>query len=312
MRRVLLAAAAAVPLVALAVTAAPGKLLETTNFNPLAGASYVNLAQCTGSVAANPLNVEFNVQTASGGAPAGGSFNLFASTAAPTTPTGGTGILCAEQDSGAGVTPQVFAGGVGSVPADSAIKDVAVSGTGVMAAVKKPCEAAQESQQIWICAHWTDAFGNRNVGWASGKFIIQLAAPAAPAGVNVGAGDSKLEVSFSPGTGGATDANHFVAYATPSSGGVEVASGSVTSSPATIKGLTNNQEYVVVVRAYSVGGNPSADSAAATGMPRATADFWDAYGAAGGPEQGGCAAGPGGALALLGAAPLLALRRRKP
>ncbi len=314
MRRALLGAAVAIPLVVLAAINAPsGAVVETTNFNSAVPTSYINAAQCAGNASSNPLNLEWSIVTGTGVTfTGGGTYNLFASDAQPAavTNTPSNLVFCAEQPS---TTPtQINAGSVGSVTADLAVKDLAISGHDVVTAatVAKSCDATQESRVIWICAHWVDSGGTKN-GSATGKFIIQLAAPPAPTGVTVGSGDSRLIVDWTASTGGSTTADHYIARATPVGGGTAYYSDRTNSTTATINGLVNGTTYDVVVIAFSIGGNPSPDSAPAQGIPQPSANFWDVYKDRGGAEQGGCASGPAGAFALLGTASLLALRRRK-
>ena len=313
MRRTLLVAASAVlvvPLVALAISAAAGQLLETTNYSAKTGASYVNLAQCQGSATSNPLKIEFNIPSFSNG----GTYNLYASTAQPSAGTGSV-TLCAET-SATSANPPVYAGSVGSATAASAVTDIDISGALVVSTITPPgnkaCDPSQENQQIWICAHWTDQNANKDVASAFGKFILQFAKPSPPTGVSASPGSDKLYVSWTASDpSGPALADHYVATATPSAGGSTVSSGSVTGTSAIIDGLQNGTEYSVVVYAYSIGGNqsdPSSPAVNATPVPGA--DFWDVYKNRGGQEQGGCSTGGAGALGLLGAAGLLALRWR--
>ena len=65
----------------------------------------------------------------------------------------------------------------------------------------------------------------------------------------------------------------------------------------------------MTVSALSAAGNPSAESNALLGTPIPADDFWDRYSAAGGQEEGGCATGAAGPLALLGLAAAFARRR---
>jgi fibronectin type III domain protein len=310
MRRTLLVVAVAlVPVLVLAVSAIAGQLLETTNYSAKTGASYVNLAQCQGSATNNPLRIEFNIPNATGG-----TYNIFASTATPAPASGGSVDLCAETSSPSAVPP-VYAGSVGSTTADSAVKDLAVSGAAVVTAITPPnnkiCDPSQENQQIWICAHWTDASANKDIASAKGKFILQFAKPDPPSAVSASPGSGKLYVSWNAVTTGAAPTDHYVAAATPS-GGATVFSGNATGTSATVDGLENGTEYAVVVYAYSIGGNqsdPSSPAVNATPVPGA--DFWDVYRNRGGAEQGGCSSGAAGALGLLAVGVLLVLRRGK-
>jgi MYXO-CTERM domain-containing protein len=319
MRRTLLVTAAVLlPIAVLAlVSAGANQLVERTNFSAVTGFSYINAAQCAGNATTNPLNVEFNIPGANGG-----TFTVFASNKQPAAPTTGGVTLCDETPS-PNATPPVAAGPIGSsFQADSAVKDVPVSGSDVVKAAGKTCASA-ENDDVWICAHWTNGQGGKDVASAIGHFRLQFAAPAAPSNVRVDSGDSKLIVSWNASTGGNTTADHYTAEAylpghSPLSEPAHPnpdppdATSTVTGTSTTIGGLQNDTPYTVYVVALSIGGNPSSRTGGGTAIPRANADFWDVYRDRGGQEAGGCASGSGGALALLGVAALAVLRRRKP
>ncbi|HET7823771.1 MAG TPA: fibronectin type III domain-containing protein [Anaeromyxobacter sp.] len=318
MRRTLLVTAAALlPIAVLAlVNAQANQLVERTNFSAVTGFSYVNAAQCAGD---SPLSVEFNIPGAGSG-----SFSLFASNTQPAVPTNGTVTLCAETPSPS-ATPPVAAGPIGSAfDANSAVKDVLVSGPDALKAAGKTCSSA-ENDDVWLCAHWTNGQGGKDVASAIGHFRLQFARPAAPSNVRVESGDSKLIVRWDASTGAGATADHYIAEAFvpphsplstqdhPTRDPPDFTS-TVTGTTATISGLQNDQPYDVYVVALSIGGNPHAGDpiAGGTAIPRANADFWDVYKARGGQEAGGCTSGSGGALALLGVAALAVIRRRKP
>lgn len=81
-----------------------------------------------------------------------------------------------------------------------------------------------------------------------------------------------------------------------------------------ITGLTNGVDYFVRASQTDLAGNVSDFSAEVPGTPVEVQDFWERYEAAGGTDQGGCAAGGGAGLtmgaALAGVALWLASRRR--
>jgi MYXO-CTERM domain-containing protein len=196
-----------------------------------------------------------------------------------------------------GTVPAVPAGTPGTVEAETGI----------------PCAAGGEGRTVFICAHWDSP--TPKVGKAVGQFKIQVAKPAAPTGVSAESGDGKLIVRWSASTG-SPNADRYFARATPLVGGVPtgspVDSVLTNSTNVTLGGLTNNTTYEVVVFALSVGRNPSDASAAAQGTPIATDDFWEHYRTQpGAREQGGCASGGAGPLAILGVAALLARARRR-
>jgi uncharacterized protein (TIGR03382 family) len=103
------------------------------------------------------------------------------------------------------------------------------------------------------------------------------------------------------------DADSYVASASTVAGGRAVASATTDAESVTIGGLANFTTYSVTVRAISVGGNLSDPSFAVSGTPAPSAGFLEVYG---GVEKGGCSTGTAGALALLGTALVLAVRRR--
>jgi uncharacterized protein (TIGR03382 family) len=96
-------------------------------------------------------------------------------------------------------------------------------------------------------------------------------------------------------------------------------SGRITSSDerpdVRLGGLVNGVVYQVRVFAFSTADNRSDfDPAnAVTGIPQPVDDFFETYRAAGGVEEGGCASGAAGPVAIGAVALLLAMvvRRRK-
>jgi uncharacterized protein (TIGR03382 family) len=316
MKRALLVAVVALPATVLAqVAAQPAQVVETTNFNSMSGTSYINQAQCNGTAASNPLNLEWQVSMLNAQSfttvAVNAKYKLFASNTAPAAAATGGGTFCAEQSSTTPTT--VTAGPVanGIFNATAAVMDQPISGADVVK-VGTTTGSCVDGQVVYICSHLYAQDGTTRLGFATGIFQVQLAAPGTPTGVTVGSGDGRLAVSWAPGSG-SVNADHFVAFAVPSSNpaATPIASGNSTATSTTIAGLQNGTQYDVTVVAYSVGGNPSGASAAVPGTPMPGADFWEVYRAAGGTE-GGCSSGAGGALALLGTASLLVLRRRKP
>lgn len=320
MRRTLLATAAALlPIAVLALAnAQANQLLERNNFSAITGFSYINAAQCAGNATTDPLVIEFNIPGANSG-----TFTLFATNTQPAVATGGTVTLCAEQGSSPSGAPQVFAGSPppGSVAADAAVKDISVSGSDAVKLAGKTC-SSPELDDVWICAHWTNGQQQKDVASAIGHFRLQFAAPGNVGNVNVGTGDSKLRVSWDASTGGGTNADHYIAAAylrgqSPATqqhpvADTPVATQNVTGTSATITGLANGTDYDVFVTPFSIGGNPGTPSGPVPGTPNPSADFWTVYKDRGGVEQGGCASGSGGVLALAAIGALAALRRRKP
>ncbi len=144
---------------------------------------------------------------------------------------------------------------------------------------------------------------------------LDYAAPPAPVIRSVTPGDSALEVSWDDGTGsaeaGASGAAASYRVYWGGQGEALTRSERVTQSRSfRIGGLVNSVAYDVQVSALTSGGNEGPRSALASGTPTFVYDFWRLYKQDGGEEQGGCGAGPGGLLALLGLLPL-ALRPRR-
>jgi Synergist-CTERM protein sorting domain-containing protein len=155
---------------------------------------------------------------------------------------------------------------------------------------------------------------------ASGTLQLDLQTPPAPAVNSVSGGDSALNVTWSLGSGSADAgtagaATGFNVYCdlSPAVRPIAKKCASVTgggTSSTRIGGLTNGVDYDVEVTALSAGGNESPHSDPVTGRPLEVNDFWRLYRNDGGREQGGCATGAAGLVALIALTPL-ALRRRR-
>lgn len=319
MKRILLVAVLALPGAVLAqVSAANGQVVEIDNYNAAATTSYLNAEQCADTAGAPKVHLEWNI-VASAGSPSSGSYRVYASDQAPAT-SGTDANFCLQDNT---TNPDHFAGLVAQFAVRSAVQQEFVSGTEISARTSSLAGTqvcANEGKEVWVCAHWYDSNGTRS-GYASGKFTVQLAAPARPTGVAVGSAPGSLTVRWTASTGGTIGADHYIASAQPLPPGSDIpepGAPTFTSSavngtgPVTISGLSDGTRYRVVVVAYSVGGNPSAESDPVIGTPTPVDDFWKVYENAGGREQGGCGAGGAGPVALLAVAGLLAaLRRRK-
>jgi hypothetical protein len=183
-----------------------------------------------------------------------------------------------------------------------------ISMSSIVSAVGYSCAVTSTTQTVYMCVQWYDAT-NTASGYAIGSVTLSLAQPAAPTITQVSGGDATLYVTASAGDSSTT---HYKAKAWPVSAPDQVSYSNETagSSGIAVSGLTNNQTYDVEVFGFNAANNPSPASAVATGTPEPTADFWTLYKANGGQESGGC--NTAGAVGLLGALSLLALRRRKP
>ncbi len=267
------------------------------------GDGYLNLAECQGTT---PDNVGIAWQVANGGVP---PTSVPAST--PVTLT----ISANDGNCPAGASATVWQPTTAPDANLSASGGYPLTGTLSVTTVLTPlglngCAAAQYT--LTACASMS--VGGTTYS-AKGTILFDTRPAPAPTLSSVAPGDSALIVSFTPGTSGSGqgDSNQYQAVA--SAGGQDYKSTVTTSTnPIHLNGLVNGTTYDVVVYAYSKAGNQSAASNTMSGTPEPVTDFWQAYKAAGGREQGGCGAGPAGEpsalLALL--ASLLARRRRRP
>jgi MYXO-CTERM domain-containing protein len=307
MRRPLLAAAVLVPVavVAAIATAPSGMVVDLDNFNTEATTSYVNAVHCADTPAAPALNLEWSIVDFAGGLTGAGTYQIYASNVESSE--GDDASFCPEENDDT-VSPNEFARSVGSVAWTSDIQALTISGSDAVAAANKSC--ARDGDVLFVCAHLLDASSAKK-GSARGKFIVQVTAPATPTGVQAGpAGEDSLAVRWDPNASG-VQVDHYVAVATPVGGGTEVRSGRTEGTEATISGLVEGTTYSVVVHAYSLGGNESEASVAVEASPAPVDDFWETYVNAGGTDDGGCASGGAGPLALLAVGSLLLLRRRR-
>jgi MYXO-CTERM domain-containing protein len=322
MRRAIVIAALLVAAPGLAQDATPdvGRVLETENFNATTGLSYINLAQCSATPA---VNLSWNTQPIGVPFTTGGTYKIFASSAAPAT-TGTNANFCPEADD-PNASPVIYAGPVGGeFQADTGLQTRLVSGLTVVEEATPPspagCDASKDGTNIFVCVHWLGS-GGEKLGVSSGTFRIQLKSPGTPASVTAGPGDRALNVNWSAPASGDAAVDHYVVTLTPTAptdpsaptdpGGPR-SSGEVSVLNHRFDDLVNGVQYAVEVCAFSVGGNQSETCGTGSGTPAESDDFWELYEREQGAEQGGCASGPAGALALLGVAGLLALRRRKP
>jgi len=175
---------------------------------------------------------------------------------------------------------------------------------------------------IMLCVQARDSGGNL-IGTARTTLIVSTKAPNAPASASATPGEEALNVSWAASTDTPV-AEYYIAEVRTGpaidptvSTSVSKSSGPVAGGVTTgtidtrIEGLTNGVVYEVFVTAYSTADNASDPVFAGTASPAPVNDFWETYRAAGGREQGGCAPGAAGPLALLAAVSLLALLRRR-
>jgi hypothetical protein len=309
MRRTLLALLLGLPGVAFGLT--EGEITLTS------GA--INIAQCAGAHNADlrlssveDLTLGFTWQVALGSNTfaTGGTYEIYAAAHEILAGNGTTvSTDCTVlNDSGAGDPPQRV--GTYSFTADgvsmSTQRDISAQQIAEAAGYGGSCAAASANRTIYLCVQWIDSSSGLS-GFAKKTATLDLTVPEAPTNLAVTAGDGKLHVSCSGGSGDsfyqakAEAAGHTTGFSSVNS----------SCSDLKISGLANGVGYTVTVYGLDSAYNPSAPSASETGTPVPTDDFWNRYKDAGGPDSGGCSSAAG-AAGLLGALSLLALRRRKP
>ncbi len=174
---------------------------------------------------------------------------------------------------------------------------------------------------VALCVQARDS-NSQPIGTARTTLTVATTPPGAPASASASPGDQALEVSWGDSSGEPTPEYHIAEVTTgpgvdpTQSTTTTKSSGAVASTGAgstRIEGLTNGVVYEVRVTAFSTADNASDPVFGGTASPEEVNDFWEAYRAAGGREQGGCSTGAGaaGALGILAAASLVAFRRRK-
>lgn len=170
---------------------------------------------------------------------------------------------------------------------------------------------------VYFCVNYAPGTGAAVANAVTGSLALDLAVPPVAVISTVTPGDSALNVTWTISGGSATDggtvgqASSYEITATSQLDGGDKHTITVTGgNSARIGGLTNGTPYDVTMVAISPGGNRSADSAPVAGTPQQMEDFWRLYRDSNGREQGGCATGAAGALALILVVPL-ALRRRR-
>lgn len=244
--------------------------------------------------------------------------------ATATTPayaTNDTYRLSATKDSVCPTSPTDGAGLLDSVEAISATGSYPASGSTlllstVLAKIPVDCSASSADLTIRLCVSLVRGSNGAVDKTINNSFVMQLAAPPSPVSLSVTPGDSALNISWTPGTVGAgqADNDRYLVLVTPRNA-ADDPGGRRTKLTATTSwrqaGLINGVLYDVVVGAISAGGNPSELAVIGTGTPAPVNDFYTQYKADGGREEGGCAGGPAGLLSLLGLGAALRLLRRR-
>lgn len=174
-------------------------------------------------------------------------------------------------------------------------------------------------QTFFVCVEYRES--STLVGSAVGSVQFDGRIPLPPTSASAEPADGALIVRWTPAETGVNATEFFISAVRCDAPTIEecpfpptepvVSSGEGVGTEFRLRGLQNDVQYAVSVFARSEAETPSATAARALGRPREVDDFWDVYDREGGREEGGCATGRGGALAILAAgALLLRLRRR--
>jgi MYXO-CTERM domain-containing protein len=309
MRRLLVVAiAAAMPALALAQTQPQPGVLQGLNNN------LIGSAQCGGTQGLRVLWAMKPMPTA-GSVGGFGTVKIFASNKKRTGTTEDPRTCWRSNDNFAGDTTiktaemppfedrQLTVGDETILPPDVAkmMSDLGIN-----------CATETTSTPVYMCAlAYTSTNTTNHIGYANGDFTLNNRKPNPPTNVGVEPAENALRVRWTEATTG-ENATEFRVIAKNTVVDTDVHTARTNGSPAMVNGLVNGTLYSVTVIAISLAGSESDPSQAVTGTPQPTEDFWDWYQGRGGVEQGGCTSGAAGALALLGAAALLRVRRRKP
>jgi len=299
MKRALLAVLVAAPAATLAQTA--GQIV----FDP----TEINKTACDSADATIELDWSTSITTTDGSFTTGGEYEIFASTrswdASDDTDDEDFCDTTIGTDWKAGLVGAKFSA------TSQVVTNRSVNVQDILGAVQ--VETCDDDTTIYVCVHWRDSALARS-GFAHSALKLSVLAPGAPVLDSVVPGDGRLHVRWTEPSSSDAEVDHYKIQATnpADTGEAPHVSGELGTTSGEIDGLTNGVIYDVVVFAYTESDNQSEASNMMTGTPQPVDDSWDHYQDAGGQERGGCATGAAGALALLGAAGVLAMRRRKP
>lgn len=162
---------------------------------------------------------------------------------------------------------------------------------------------------VYVCIQAKQ--GDTIVGVAKGTIKLQVTPPGTPQNLAaIPADDAALKLTWDPPAGDPRAYDYRIEATATGQPTVGATTGPSAQSHV-IEGLALDVPYTIRVWARSEAGNESETPAETSGTPVPVSDFWDVYTAAGGREQGGCASGSAGSLAILGLAGLLAALRRR-
>jgi Synergist-CTERM protein sorting domain-containing protein len=284
MRRALLAAVLLMP----SLAAAQVTITETGDKPD----GIVNIAECQGaSLATSRIGIQWTLSTA------------VTSVDLRISDTSGCPLNNADN-------PTAHTSTIGTFPASTTTTSLAATDAMLRIGIDSAACEAGANLTVQVCAIPTNVAGGVAGTTISGTFLLDRAKPPTPAfAPSVAPGDGALRVSWDAVSGSRLT---YRVEARPSDDPAAVPrrSEEVTGTSVRIDDLEIGRQYDVVLIAISEGGNESAASPIAVGIPVEVNDFWGLYQNAGGGEEGGCSTTGGGALALLAFAPL-ALRRRR-
>jgi MYXO-CTERM domain-containing protein len=307
MRRALPLLALLVPALSLAQVPAAGTIQVLPSDRNSGNSKYLGTLDCTS--ATNTIGLAWTIQLATGATFTAGRYKLFATNTQPT----GTPAYCDVATGTSVVTKEVtdWPATSTSMPQQSVLTQRILDAVGLVhdATGAQTCNATG-LPNVYLCVQYYDANNNRN-GLASVTLTAQLEAAPIPTSVSAAPRSNALDVSWTAGSSNGVTIHHYVATATDPDGVSKTGTTGDATTSVTVGGLKNNVAYTVTVHSVSLGGNASAESAAAPGTPLPSDDFWKWYKDQGGAETGGCSTGAAGGLALLGVASLLAFRRRR-
>ncbi len=287
-------------------TPAAGSVTIVESADSTENPPYVNIAECD-STTADTLTYYWQVSSF-----VGGTYDLYISDTISST------SACPPVSSTTATVHSVpIVTGLSATAASQNYKDTAT----ISQRLKQLVDAGATSlscttgtaTQFYLCVNYNPTSGTQVVNAASGSPKLDLGTPPTPANVVLGAGDTVLHAKWAAGSGGTGTTDGYRVKWGPHNGTLND-SHDLTGSGTTefdIGGLQNDTEYDVQVLALSPGKNPSEPTAIASAKPIFVNDFWRLYRQEGGQEQGGCAAGAGGLLALLALVPLAWRRHRR-
>lgn len=307
MRRALLLAALAAPVLAVAQqTPKDGEILfsQADDDTDFVRGRFISKVEC--ETAGSKVKASWNTAL-TGAFPGNATYQVFASN----VPVPAERTSCYEADQ-----TDVKAGSVGTgISATTEVMNFQVLDVAaILAAVEIAggCSPSGDTS-IYVCIQLKA--NNTVVGMARGTLVLSVTAPPAPTGVFARpADDGALEITWKgPPTTATPRAYDYkvVAASTDARDPNTHTAHEVTGERFVMRGLVNEVPYTINVYSVSEAGNESEKSDDYVASPSSVYDLWEIYRQVGGVDDGGCASGPAGPLALLGIAALLALLRRR-